>query len=146
MDDQEHAELVMLYEQATHDIRTFQERQTRVTHFTTLMYVALVALSPKVMEYGPDWLRSCLPLFVMVAAVAGLGWIGVLQAAIQRARGKVRRAYKQFSQRFRDMSGPERESGWLESWDTLPLFAIVIVVGAIVAVVIMGAILDVRGA
>lgn len=142
MDDHEHDELIMLYEQATEDIRTFQGRQTSVTYFTTLIYAALIALASTVQMYGPGWLQARLPLVAIVTMLTCLGWLACLQSATHRARGKVDRARETFSKAFQDASGEKRDGGWLEAWDTLLLLVIVVVIGAAIAVCVVGAILD----
>jgi hypothetical protein len=80
--EREHAELLILYQEATQDIRTFQERQTSVTNLTLLAYAGLIALS------GNTTIRAQVPLMAVsaVAAFAALAWLVLLQKSIQFAR------------------------------------------------------------
>jgi hypothetical protein len=132
----EHAELIMLYEQATQAIRTFQERQTSIANLTIV--VALIAIGNITKGAEVPWLRNALPLFAVAAAVMSIGWLSRLQSAMCRARGKVTRARVRFTKAFEEASGPEHQAGWLEGADTLPVLFIVILAGVVVTVAVLG--------
>jgi hypothetical protein len=141
----ENDQLLTLYEQATQDIRTFQDRQTSVTYFTILIFAALVAAADTVADYGPAWLAANLPEVTIVVAVISLGWLFLLQRGVHRARGKVERVRHAFSDTFKTAHGERRQSGWLEAWDTLPMLILVIVTGAVITNAIITAVLTDTG-
>jgi hypothetical protein len=141
----ENDQLLMLYEQATQDIRTFQDRQTSLTYFTILTFAALVAAADIVADYGPPWLAAYLPAVTIVVAVISLGWLFLLQRGVHRARGKVERVRRGFSDTFKTAHGEPLRSGWLEAWDTLPMLILVVVVGAAITHAIVTAVLTETG-
>jgi hypothetical protein len=68
--EREHAELMLLYEQASQDLRAFQDRQTLVTNLTVLVYAALIAIAPNVPATGS--LRGVPSLRSELSVVAGV--------------------------------------------------------------------------
>lgn len=133
MADHTHAELVMLYEQATQDIRTFQERQTSVTYLTAVIYAGLIAYANEFPSESFGLAMLVVLIAVAIAAAfAAWHWLTALQDAMHRARGKVQRVKEGFTDEFKKASG-EGAFARVEASDTIYLMRGVLLVGLILS-------------
>lgn len=139
----EHAELLMLYEQAVQDIRTLQDRQTSIANLTVLVYGALFAIA----GYAPrsstlpsvPSIRDQLPVVAVTAMLASVAWLVLLQAAIRRARGTIDRTRKHFSDAFKAAATGKSlaTEPLFRSSDTLPVLIGVVVVGCLITIALL---------
>jgi hypothetical protein len=132
MDPNAHAELMLLFEQATEDIRTFQERQTSVTNLTILVYAGLIGFASIVASHSGSilWL---LRISATVTAFFSIWWLVNLQSAMNRARGKVRRAMSMFGKEFHNAHGPDLRARRVERMDTIPFLIGVVITGLLLS-------------
>jgi hypothetical protein len=132
----ERDELIMLYEQATQDIRTFQDRQASVTNSAALILVALVGFTNLLSSRG--WLVVFgIGALTTVTGVAAWVWLTRLQLAMHRARKKAARARRQMSPAFKRAHGSPRPSGYVEQWDTVNIVRLVIIVGVLLTWIVL---------
>ena len=129
-DEREHAELMMLYQQATQDIRAIQDRQTLITNLSVAALAALIAIAPnKALDSGGSLtlfaraptVRAQLPLLAFTLALGSVAWIVVLQVEMWRARQRIDRTSAHFSAAFKKASGKNLPTGRVASWEVAPL-------------------------
>lgn len=120
--DQEHAELLVLYQVTTQDLTFFKSQQWALTNYGLLALAAIVG----VRQLSQVKITPCVATLLCAVAVfltVLTAWLLLrLHGSIEERRGRLERIYARFSDEFRTARGMKRS---VSAWEiVLPLFGL----------------------